>query len=457
MRSLIFFLLIIASSSNGQFYQDNKSEVKVYADQETIDNLFSRALRFPKYFCRSDEYKKFINVFAKNPGITSDIISSDSLKIIITNSKNRKTIIASKLLLMVRNVANSDNINICKSGLEAGSLTFRELNDPQTALTLYKAFSKFNCPDFADSITFLERYMEYDLPIKKIYDMAYTSTKISARIEYAVRLENALKKYDQTNLRISVIHRLGDVYYSTKDYRKSLKWYKKIKKAAPEIIRSTSIAYHYEIARNHVKRKNTLYIVYALYIIMAIALIIQSVMGQGFNIKTFSTQLGKTSVLYILFMLVLFFIDGLFLQGRIQKILSTPEAKKFLILPVVPLSMLNISFSVLLDTFLTGFLPVLFILLLNAFKKSFPKPVMILLLIIISVTSWTHYSLRNVYDELLKTKGTFSGVHFLFDGELEDLLIKNPKKALKANPALLESDNESLKNFLRNNPLEIDK
>ena len=71
------------------------------------------------------------------------------------------------------------------------------------------------------------------------------------------------------------------------------------------------------------------------------------------------------------------------------------------------------------------------------------------------VSTWSHFILFKIFDKQLNKLAATSNSHIYFDGELEKLLVDNPKKVFKAQPALFAIGNEDLNQFIKENKPEL--
>jgi tetratricopeptide (TPR) repeat protein len=451
MKSLVILVILICFPLNAQFHQPEAKKSIPNEFQAAIDTLFVSALKNPEQFCRTRMYKKLVSFYIEHPTIVSGQITQDSLNSLVqkaADGKKQEELFTYQLLLCIQVMSASKEAG-CRSGFKAASLAFHTLKDPETAGSLYEHFTKLGCEYATDSLYYVKRYLEHDFPIEQMLKVSYYSKNQDEKEGYIQRLQNSLKKYDQTTLGVEVMHRIGDVYYSLRDFRKMRRWYLKVLEKAPKLARSTPIGYRMGIAKRFIKRQNIQFSVYGLYIIILVFLIFRIVTGKGIAVKSLFKRLGILFSIYLFLMFIAFFIDGRIIQNKIPEIMQDPVLKEIIVEPVVPFGILSISFLTLADILATGFLPVLFVLVFTAFKRPFSRPVLAGLTIILSLALWSHFGLRNIYNDFLETEGAFAGKRFLFPGELEFLLMESPEKVLKANPKLLKHENQDLKVFIK--------
>ena len=441
MKTVLFYLLTIACA-HGQFSGERETPAESTAGTVSgLDELVSAAVSDPEKFCRTRRYKDLIALIRENPSARPAPADPGSPAAPAGG-------FVSSLVKFVRTLS-SDKPAACAAGCDAASLAFRQLKDAGAGADLYGHLARLGCNAATDSLYYVNHYLKYDVPVERLLKVNYYSKHHDERKSYAERLEQALEKYGSTSRLTDLMHRIGDVYYSLKEFRRMRAWYVKVLERDPDRERNTPAGYRLGVAARHIRRQNLAFTVYGLYVVLALFLAFRIVRGGPCDARFCLKRAAVLSAVYLAVLVLILYVDGRIFHAKVKDIVGAPGTREFIVEPAVPLGFLQIDFTLLADAFATGLVPLLYVLAVLSLARPGSRTGLCCAAVVLACTLWTHFALRNIYSEFLETDGTFAGARFLFPGELEELLVESPEKVLKANPDLLNSDNTDLKLFLK--------
>jgi hypothetical protein len=144
-----------------------------------------------------------------------------------------------------------------------------------------------------------------------------------------------------------------------------------------------------------------------------------------------------------------FYVDGPAAAKALLGLSDARALKLSIVKPVIPLSALDFSNAGLAATvLLLGFFPALFALCYASFRRPYSRLFLSGMVLIAAVCLWTHFYFTRAYNALETPRSYLMDNRLYICGEPEELLVKDPRKALRANPELLNSGNEDLNEFL---------
>ena len=276
------------------------------------------------------------------------------------------------------------------------------------------------------------------------------------RLAYAERCVIAAEHYTGSPFRAALCKRIGDVYFDLDQVRFAGKWhawYAKAAAAQPSYIQETPVGYRLQVYSKISLRKNLLAGAFSVYGFVVCVLALRAVRNRrAFDARYFIKRCAVFLGVFTALALVVFAIDlplfskstGTFTE---QKPLVAPAFS--FVRPFIPLSVIDSSAPARAAlVFLLGFLPIVLAVFYTSFTKPYSRLFLSAMILIFCASLWLHFLITAGSDELLTSKVAVTGSRVVFSGEPEDLLLKNPGKALRANPDLLKSGNDDLEEFI---------
>jgi hypothetical protein len=291
---------------------------------------------------------------------------------------------------------------------------------------------------------------------------------VDERLAYAALCEKEAASIPLSSSGVRLYQRIGDIYYELDVVRyanKWGKWYRKAIAVVPSLKKDTPIGYRLEEYSKIRLRKNLVFCSFFIYGLMLVFLLIRIFPNPGaFDFRYF---IKKTAVFLLLFAVLSFIVfaaDSFFFSRTIrvisnEKITTNPDLFPGAILspvipyvkPLVPLRMMDFepapNAAIIL---LLGFLPAIIAVFYVSFKKPYNKLLLSSSIVVFILFLWMHYFLVTGTDMMFHPGIAITKSRVLYRGEPEKLLVENPLKALRANPDLLKTDNEDLKEFIKN-------
>jgi hypothetical protein len=275
-------------------------------------------------------------------------------------------------------------------------------------------------------------------------------------VAYVHDCEKAIAHAPNSPRKLDMYMRIGDVYYGLKQYRHMAPWYRRALSLNPSAEKATIIGLRlHEFAIDAI-RSYILMAAYVLYGILACFLLARCISCWGwFHWLSFS----KRGTLYLTLFCVLaglVFLVDIRMSEKAAFTITTGELHNLwpglLIKPFIPLSIIEAQpwhgAAIILAL---GFLPIAIAIFYTSYKKPYSRRLICILVCLAIISTWTNYFIVSAFDGQLKPTALIMKTRLWYRGDPETLLLRDPRKALHANPDLLKSDNEDLRAFLRKN------
>ena len=441
---------------------DNEN-VSIEQSNETIftDTVISREIETAfaepyRYIC-AGRLDKLLVLLKNNMDSDIQVIPPDSLRDEKINSTKFRRNYYDRCVLNTINYAQTRTTNrdvAEKSLFNAALIAFNNLDRPKLALSMYEVAEAAGYEEATDQVKKIQHYIEHDLPHTALLKIAWRSKTEREKQDYADQLEDILRKNPDTMLKLKFSKQIGDIYYTMEKYGPMMQWYRKTAAVDSNIVRNTPIGYRMNIGKKVMFRQKLIHAIYAGYVIIIILLLLSIYRHRDFRAVHFLRRIIICVPVFLVIAVITFLLDFALTSGSIEVVLS--ESDLGVPKPIIPFSVFDISFiKGLMIILILGSLPILIAVFYTSFKKQISKLLVIIVLFLTVVSTWSHFILVEVFDTQLNKRAATSNSHIYFDGELEKMLVDNPKKVLKAKPALFSSGNEDLNHFVKEKKPEL--
>jgi hypothetical protein len=296
------------------------------------------------------------------------------------------------------------------------------------------------------------------------------SSNPGATIEEMLRYAHACEKTAAADLpipaQLDLYKRTGDIYYEINMVRYAAdwnKWYRRAVKLDTALANNTPIGFRFKEYKKIALRLHIISGVYFVYIGVLLFFLFRIVRNAGsFDARFFLKRLVLFLGLFIAAAVVVFTADGLLFKkicaaggGDIVCAWSAGVGANAILKPILSFVSPIIPFSVTELTaraaiiLLLGFMPIALALLYVSFRRPFSRIGLFLVVFLSVAALWTHFLMVTGFDVLMNPTVLMTKSRIIYRGEPEEILLKNPEKALRANPDLLKSDNDDLAEFIR--------
>ncbi len=283
--------------------------------------------------------------------------------------------------------------------------------------------------------------------ISKLLDTA-TFYKLKTREEllgYRAQLEEYLGHHAASDERIAVQKRIGDTCFRLEDYRAMRRWYTTVLAEDPSLEEKTPIGHRMFVSGKILLRRDLITACHAVPILLALVFLIRAVRSKGFDGGWFLKRLGVCSVL-----LMVGIGSVLAVEGMLPKEPETSDAFYSVKQPIAVYSFHDIrQASLLWEGAAAAFIPVFFAAAHGALKKRGNRILLMVQVLLLSASLWGRWILSNTYDEKFDPVTCSSTTNLFFRGEIEDAVLENPHKIMRANPDFFKSENLDLKEFMK--------
>lgn len=425
--------------------------------ESVIHNEIEKAFAEPYRFIRTGRLERLLTLLNNNKDSDIQVIPQDSLRDEIINSTTFRRNYFDRCILNTIRYAQTRKTNkeaAKKSLFNAALIAFNNLDKPKLALAMYEIAEASGYGDAAYQVKKVQHYIKHDLPYTALLKVSWSSKSKKEKQEYADRLEDILRKNPESLLRLKFSRKIGDIYYSMEKYGMMMKWYQKAAAIDSNIVTDTPIGYRMNIGKKVMLRQKLISIIYTIYAIIIILFLLSIFRSKGFQSVLFLRRIFIGLPVFFGIAAITFFLDCAITSGTIEGILAASDMT--VTKPIIFFSVFDTSFmKSLIIILIVGFLPILISILLTSFKKQISRILVIAILALTVISTWSHFILFKVFDKQLNKLSATSNSHIYFDGELEKLLVDNPKKVLKAQPALFFSGNEDLNQFIKEKKPEL--
>jgi tetratricopeptide (TPR) repeat protein len=382
------------------------------------------------------------------------IVSTDSIALILNYPKTDRYH-AIRCLGNIAIFAQYRNFNqaIAKNSLyDAADILLKRLNRPEDARLLYKLGIESDIPGAEKYLEIVETYIAHDKPFEKILNLNWYTFDKKEKLEYIKKLKKYLKENPNTLLKPRIENILGDVYYSLYQFRAMKKWYERTIVSDPYLKRNSPAGYRINWGKKKISNQNFMlgsyifiFIVYLTIIIVILPGIIKNI--YRFSFQFFIKRILLFSTLFFGLSVIIFLVDFKVLYPDIQTILDQQIVIKTR--PIISFPAIDKSFFPdCIIIFLLGYLPLFSAIFLQSFRDAFSRPFLFSLVLLLTLSIWAHYLLGKSFKYALFKDTVITKSHIFFDGELEVLLQKNPKKIFKVHPDLMSTNNSNLLEFI---------
>jgi hypothetical protein len=303
-------------------------------------------------------------------------------------------------------------------------------------------------------------------PITKLLNCGQGITA-QERLAYIALCEKAAIQYSKSSQNSRLFQRIGDAYYELDMLHYATKWEKWYGRAIslePGLKKETPIGYRLQEYARIAFCRNLIYISYSGYLLIGLILLFRIIRNlRSFDMRFFIKKTAIFMMLYAALSVVVLALDLFSLRQTINSI-STEQLKENpthfpgaiispvagVVAPLFPLGIINSPKIYIV--FILGLLPVLMAVFYSSFQKAYNRWRLSTGIIIFSLSLWLNFIVISGTDELYNSNMILVKSRILFLGkEPEKLLIVNPTKALRANPAMLETKNSDLEIFIKKN------
>jgi len=291
-------------------------------------------------------------------------------------------------------------------------------------------------------------------PASGLLDVQWRNKTKPQKLEYIGQLKGFMEKCASDDQKLNIYIQIGDVYYNLESYAAMIQWYRKAVALNSAVCKNTPIEFRMEIGKKVLLRQNLIYALYAVYVTIIALSIFSIYRSKDFQPAIFIRRLLIVIPFFILGSVIVFLLDFAITSGSIAATIKNsgvvvPE-------PIVSFSIFDFSCLKPFVTIITlGLMPVLMALFYGSFTNRMTKSIIAVILALTVVSTWSHFILLNAFDKKFEKRLVTTNTHFFLKGELEDMLVDNPGKVLKANPSLLSSGNDDLEEFIRDKNIEL--
>jgi len=422
------------------------------------------AFEQPFRYCRQKRHLDLIALIQKNY-----IPKTFVTKIKLHNQSTQKRSITADLLAgLIRPVKGRRNIQkyfvynlllyalsrpenreyTCPALIQAATIAFRKLQEPRTARLIYELSHPDSCNAISDSLSKLDNYLAHSLEIHDLLRVNYLRKDALEKQAYLKELELVLKQYPDTELKKETLRRIGDVAYLLQDYSTMMEHYQEVLKIAPQLEKSTPIGFRLYIANALLLRKRLGYFCAGIYFIVLIILLVRAWCSRSFEFRFFGKKLLIAGGIYLVAAFAIILLDQKTTPAHLYQLQAAGEIAYQK--PLVPFGFQDIlPDEIFLTALIVGFIPILYALIYISFKKQPSRIGLIFLILLLTSACWTHFALEFVYDTRMQPRGFFSGTHFYFRGELDQIIENSADKILEAAEKIPEPDRTKLKELIK--------
>jgi len=447
---VVFFISIHSKVVIGST-DSNKQTDKDVAEID-IDRLAVEAFKDPFRFCRANNHLRLISVFEKRRFLKNFFLTADSLELLIQPVENKRNIQKNfiyNLLLFGQTATQESEIRPCTALNTAATIAFYEMDEPQTAQSLYEIALQTGCKTAQDSIVKMKGYLERNLELNKLLKVNYLQKTEDEKKEYNKELEQALRKHRDSELSQRVNIRIGDIAFILKDYRKMHKYYKRAFENNPNKELSTQIVSRMKIGSAIILRQNLVYFIGIVYLLILVSMILRLIRGKGFDYSFFIKRAAILLLVYLVLAFLFLYIDNNYAQKQITTIMT--ENQKAFRKPVMTLGFLDIlPMNILTTGLIIGFLPAFYALFYISFNRSFSRTWLLLKTIFLATALWFQFALHFIYNDKMVTTGLFAQHRFFFKGKIDSAIKKHPDKLLKAVQNCPEKERKKIETLIKN-------
>ncbi len=443
----------VSKIENVSIKQGNEA---VFSD--TVISLeIESAFAEPYRYLRTGRLEKLLNLLKNNMDIDIQVIPADSLCDDKINSTKFRRNYYDQCVLNIIKYAQTRQRNkdaAKKSLFNAALISFNNLDRPRLALSMYELAEASGYENASGQVKKVQHYIEHDLPHTGLLKIPWRSKTEKEKQDYADQLKDILSKNPDTMLKLKFSKQIGDVYYNMEKYGPMTKWYRKAAAVDSSIVKDTPVGYRMNIGKKVMLRQKLIYTIYIIYAIIIILLLLSIYRSRDFRAALFLRRVFICIPVFFIIAVITFLLDFALTSGSIEAVLGKPDA--IVPKPIIPFSVFDLSFMKgIIIILILGFLPILISIFNTSYKKQISKIFIIIVIFLTVVSTWCHFTLFMVFDNKLNKRAATSNTHIYFDGELERMLIDNPKKVLKAKPALFSSGNKDLNHFIKEKAPEL--
>jgi hypothetical protein len=414
----------------------------------TVDVAFAD----PHGFYSRGGHKVLIRLLEANPDAAVSAPDPDQLEQLFISAQSGSDPVALLMygLLLAIQSRNSAPEQSCDALAQASSVLFERLKEPELALTLARIRAQRPCPGGREAMHRIEAYLKNDHSVAVLLAEPWYDKTEDERLAYARSLEHALGKHPQTTLRLDASRRIGDVYYDLEKHRVMRRWYREVLAIDSSLARQTPIGYRIEVADKRIIRENLHVLFLLLYLMIGLYLLGRiSRSWRTFDITSAGRSLGICLVLYALVVVAVYLIDSRLFPTTLSSVTYSGEFEYPLTKPIVAFGALDRDFSPESALMLVvGFAPVLLAVVYTSFRRGYSRPVLLAMVLLTACTAWSHFVVATAFDAAMSPSAIFNRGRLYYNGELEELLLENPRKVLRANPELMDADNVDLRIFV---------
>ncbi len=460
--SFLLSIFIISAQENPTSWNSKQNKKSSVAGESTVFNSIivkevNSAITDPYRYIRTGRLEKLITMLTNNMEIVIQVVSSDSLtEERINSTKIRRNNYDRCVLNIIRyaQVRNHDREIAQQSLCTSALLAERKIENPKLALSIYKLAQASNYEGASELVNKIQEYLKHEYSYITLLKEPWRGKKENEKLAYITKLQNVLDEYPESLLELKFSRQIGDVYYSMERYRPMMKWYRKVVAIDSMMARETPVGYRMGIGKKILLRKSIFTGIYLTYCFVLLIVIISLFKLKNFQWRLFSRRVVLSAPIFIVIAAITLLLDFKITSGSISSSLTNSDV--FFPKPIVAFSILDPScIKDLIIVLLIGFLPIILSIFYTSFRNSHSKRLLFILLPLILISTWSHYFVNRIYDEKLNKRVVITKSHIYFDGELEELLIDNPQKILKANPNLLKSNNKDLDIFVKKNKPQL--
>ena len=290
--------------------------------------------------------------------------------------------------------------------------------------------------------------------------MAINPATPAEREEHVRRCQQALARFPGIGRNAEFYRHLGDVYFCLNRTAAMEACYRKAVELKPSLGKTTSI----DVRLQELSWKRTRLrgaggsLIGFLVLLVLMAWWLLRDPGR-FELGGFLRRAGLFLAIYLVASGLFLFLDGRAAARWVLSLSPAESGSLGMIPPVIPLNILDGSRAGRAALILLyGFLPILSAVFAVSFRRSQARWMALLLVALTAGSLWTHFYFTRIYDLPRNHAGFVRGGRLYLRDEPEELLLRNPAKALRANPGLLNSDNDDLREFLESHyPDGLDK
>lgn len=466
MNKIVFILfictLVMSAQGIGSQWNTrpaNKSPME--KDAMIIDSAIIVAIKSayadPYHFIRTNRIERLISLLKNNITMAVEVVPFDSLSDEIINSSKIRRNNYDRCVLNIIRYAQIRNRSreVAKQSLQiAALLAFRKIDDPRLALSIYELAQASGYTGAPELVKRMQHYLEHDYTHLSLLKKPWRRKKEKEKLAYIAQMQNLLDQNPESLLELKFSRQIGDVYYSMKQYRPMIRWYRKAVASDSTIEKETPVGYRIELGKKVLFRKSILTVIYVVYGIIVLLVIIALFQLKKIKSRIFFKRILFTLPIFVIIAVFVLMLDFKMTSGSISSILN--GSKVYFPKPHVVFSVSDFSCAKdFIFILLLGYVPILLSIFYTSFIIKNFKRLLYLVLPLTILSTWSHYLIGKVFDDKLNKLAVMTKSHLYFDGELEDLLTQNPQKILKANPDLLKSGNKDLEIFLKQNKPQL--